>query len=136
MMFLPTLKTMGDTNENKFICSSEKDGKIINMKIVDNRYSAEEYKRLWIDKGCAIECYAVPQYDFHDEKHLPTGKDGEKIIPKGKWAKKVQCVETGKIYSTIKSCMKEMKIGVFRMRNAIYAGAVIDGLHFRIIEDQ
>ena len=116
------------------LCSAERNGKIVDLSIEPYDYSAVKYKSRWEKRGCNVSRLILPHIKLSNS--FTESTDSKKaFIPNGDWAKTVLCVETGKMYRTIRDCMKDTEIGGFRMRNALYKGYEVEGMHFRIVED-
>lgn len=119
----------------KYLCSSEKLSKVVDISICDSDLLSMEYRKLWESKGFVVSCFKLPCDPPHEVSCEDNISSVTRCFPSGKWEKRVICIETGKVYQTIKECMRETGIGGFRMRKAIYKGAEIEGLHFKIIEE-
>lgn len=52
------------------------------------------------------------------------------IPPKKKWSIKVKCLETEKIYKTIRDCSKDLGISGYRIRRVLDTEEAVDGFHF------
>ena len=119
----------------KYLCTSEKSSKVVDISICNSDLLSMEYRKLWESKGFEVSCFKIPCDIPHGVACEDNVSATTHSFPSDKWEKKVICVETGKGYQTIKECMKETGIGGFRMRKAIYKNAEIEGLHFKIIEE-
>lgn len=121
--------------DEKYLCSAERAGKITDVAVRSNNYSVMEYRKIWEAKGFDVSVSKICSSAICYKKDTESSNIHTNRIPTGKWEKKVMCLETERVYATIKECMKETGIGGFRMRKAIYQGAAINGMHFKIVEN-
>lgn len=83
-------------NEKRYMCSSEKQGKVVDITFVSNLASAHVYEAIGHSQGC--KCVV------HDMTHTNQRvilKEEVKPHAHKKWAKRVRCVETGEIWESV-----------------------------------
>lgn len=124
--------------ECKFICIAYRKGKVFDVTIKTYEISTKGYKLRMEEQGFEVEVLTyIPPKFLQKETNLNSGDDGALAIKGGPWKIPIKCVELNKIYDCIKSCSKDLEIGVFRINRVLDTFMDVEGLHFvRIVDEQ
>lgn len=116
-----------------YFCSSEKNGKIVDMAFKYSKYSAFKYKRDQEKLGRTVSFFIIVEYCKDQADVDDRGHKGVKLSRLKGWSKRIMCVETGEVYNTIRECQKANGIGNWVIRKAVYENKVVNGKHYKII---
>lgn len=116
---------------NFVVCSSERRGKIVDVTILHNKYSVMEYRRTQERNGNVVHvCEYSAKIDVKSKAKNRKKYDSVQGTRR-KWALRVQCLETEKIYDTIVECSKDVGISGYRIRRVLDTEEPADGFHFK-----
>lgn len=126
--------------KHRYLCSAEKNGKVVNIDFRTNRFAVLGYKIEHEKLGRNVSVSLVKQR----EDSAPC--DGEIVrkcdisnlrLPMRKgWSVRVLCLETGEIYDTIRECQRKNNIGNWVVRKVVYEGREFEGKHYKIIDKE
>ena len=124
---------------HQYLCSAEKEGKIVDIVFRRNRYSVLEYKNMQEKLGRKV---SISLIEWCENDSLANNKivrkcnaSKLKYPAKKGWSKRVICIETGEIYNTILQCQTLNKIGSWVIREVLYKGREFEGRHYKIIDE-
>ena len=124
----------------QYLCSAEKDNKVVDITFRSNRYSVLEYKNEQEKLGRNVSVSAIDinnKNSFAKEKIIRKCDTTKLKFPKRKgWSVRVLCLETGQIYNSIRDFQTINDIGNWVVRKVVYEGRTFKGRHYKIIDEE
>lgn len=111
----------------KYLAHSVKDGKVVNSEYCETLDEVKVLRAIASSKG-----YDFDVFNLYNGKEEPesaetvTEPTKQRIV----WERSVRCVETGKVYASVRDCSKDTGIKYRALINAIKNGTQRNGLHF------
>ena len=123
-------------NEYRYLCSAEKEGKVIDLTFRDNEYSVLEYRNEQEKLGRMASVFAIGKNQ--EKESIVCMCDTTRLkFPKRKgWSVRVLCLETGEIYNSIRDCQTANNIGNWVVRKVVYEGRPFKGKHYKVIDEE
>lgn len=134
---------MSDNQNNndtpQYMCTALKDGKVCKMKFAYCEYEVRAFRAWCRLNGFGYEILNVgAMKKKKKEKPVveePVIDSPAAILQRKKWAKKVICEETGKVYETVSDLQREIGWRRWALEYRIKNVMEIDGKHYKFLED-
>lgn len=113
-----------------WLVSVVKDGKV--KELYYSRDLADMIAIRALNPGCSFEkCHIGIEVPKQESQCTERPKEERR-----KWAKRVQCVETGETWPTIIECSKATGIAKWTLYKSVHDGSSALGLHFVVIKEE
>lgn len=113
----------------KYFVHSVKDGKVVNSEFCRTLEEVKVFRAIASSKGHGFEIYDIDNTSKKPEEATQQVSQ-EPTNPKIEWEKSVKCVETGKVYASIRQCSRDTGVNYRSLINALRSGTQRNGLHF------
>lgn len=113
----------------KYFVHSVKDGKVINSEFCRTLDEVKVFRAIASSKGQGFEIFDIDSGSKKPEESTQQVSQ-EPMKQKIEWEKKVKCIETGKIYVSIRQCSRDTGINYRSLINSLRYDTPRKGLHF------
>lgn len=113
----------------KYLAHYVKDGKVVNSEFCKTLEEVNVLRAIALGKGYKFELLDFASVSEPPKEPIPQ-IEKETFKSKIAWERKVRCVETGKVYASVRDCSKDTGIKYRALINAIKNGTQRNGLHF------
>lgn len=120
---------MNTNPKTRYFLAFTKDDKVTELHVLYSDDQVKVFTAIARNKGCKVEVFGIEI----QEKELSNNTITVKNITETKkkdWSKTIRCVETGKIYATIRECSNQTGIPYMTIYNCINNKNATRGLHF------
>lgn len=114
----------------KYLVYFHRNGKVVEQEFCNTDDEVKVLQAMAHSKGC--KCETMHLYEDKPVAIEPTQpkKEPETSTPQPKWERRCKCVETGKVYQSVRDCSRDTGINYRAIINAIRCGSSRNGLHF------
>ncbi len=112
----------------KYFVHFVSNGKVVNSEFCRTLEEVKVFRAIATGKGYDFEVFDI--YDDKEEVEETTETVSEPTKEKVVWERKVRCVETGQVFSSIRECSEHLGISHKSIWNAMNSGKQRKGLHF------
>lgn len=112
----------------KYLVSFRKDGKVIESEFCNTLAEIKVLQAIAHSKGCLCEAHKL-----YEEKPVCVNEQHAKqetTVARPRWKRRCKCVETGKVYNSVRECSNDTGIKYRAIINCLRCGSSRNGLHF------
>lgn len=121
-----------------YLCAAYKDDKVVDLWYAHSLEDYEATSKKYEEAGCTTEYDYLLDLELK-RKNKPktlTDKEQKSQRESKKWAKRIRCVETGKVYACLSDLIKSIGVKRYLLEARIRDNIVINGNHYEYVDEQ
>lgn len=125
---------MAETSSNTFLTCYVKNGKVIDQIFLNNPDEVKTMEAIGRAKGFETETFFIGDDNLPDkvENNITLTEQEQNQEPKRPWNKWIKCLETGRVFPTVRECSNQMGIPYMTIINCVKNGNATRNFHFVI----